>query len=163
LARRPPETLIELGRVAGAWGVRGWVKVACEPERLAALQRWWIGGAERRVEKTKAHSGTLLAKLEGVETREQALALKGETVAVPREALPEPGEGHYYWGDLAGLEVVNAQGMVLGVVKGMFSNGAQDVMELSGDRTRLLPWVPAVVKKVDLPGRQIEVEWGAEW
>ncbi len=94
---------------------------------------------------------------------EQAQALKGATVAVPREALPETDEGIFYWADLVGLEVVNAQGMVLGVVKGMYSNGAQDVMELSGDRTRLLPWVPAVVKKVDLPRKQIEVEWGAEW
>jgi ribosomal 30S subunit maturation factor RimM len=46
---------------------------------------------------------------------------------------------------------VNAQGLVLGVVKGVLSSGAQDVMELSGEkRQRLLPWVPAVVKRVDL-------------
>ena len=152
-----------MGRVAGAYGVRGWVKVDCEPERLAAHRHWRVGGAERAVERAKVHSGTLLAKLGGIESREQAEALKGAAVEVPREALPEPGEGHYYWADLVGLEVVNLQGAVLGVVKGMFSNGAQDVMELSGERPRLLPWVPAVVKRVDLPGRRIEVEWGAEW
>ena len=45
----------------------------------------------------------------------------------------------------------------------MFSNGAQDVMEVAGDRTRLLPWVPAVVKEVDLQSRRIEVEWEADW
>ena len=59
--------------------------------------------------------------------------------------------------------MVNAQGEVLGVVKRMFSNGAQDVMELAGERPRLLPWVPAVVKKVDLPEKRIEVEWEADW
>ncbi len=152
-----------MGRVAGAYGVRGWLKVACEPERLAALGRWWVGGSERVVERTKAHSGSLLAKIRGLETREQAEALKGETVSVPRERLPEPAEGTYYWSDLVGLEVVNAQGLVLGVVRGMFSNGAHDVAELSGERARLLPWVPAVVKKVDLVDRRIEVDWGAEW
>ncbi len=65
MARRPPERLIEMGRVAGAYGVRGWVKVACEPERLAAQRTWRVGGVEYAVEKTKAHSGNLLAKLAG--------------------------------------------------------------------------------------------------
>ena len=59
--------------------------------------------------------------------------------------------------------MVNQQGDALGVVKRMFTNGAQDVMEVAGDRTRLLPWVAAVVKEVDLPNRRVKVEWGADW
>ena len=62
-----------------------------------------------------------------------------------------------------GLEVVNERGEALGVVKRLFTNGAQDVMELAGERTRLLPWVAAVVKNVDLPNRRIEVAWEADW
>jgi len=153
--------LIAFGRVAGSYGVRGWIKVAVDdPELLAAQPAWWLEGVERKVEATKIHSGTLLAKLEGIESPESARKFKGRSVQIPR---PEPGEGRYYWDDLVGLEVVNTQGQVLGVVKGMFSNGAHDVAELSGDRTRLLPWVPVVVKKVDLPERRVEVEWGADW
>ena len=83
---------------------------------------------------------------------------------VPRTALPAAAQGTYYWADLVGREVVNAQGLLLGVVQGMFSNGAHDVMELSGDkRERMLPFVPAVVRRVDLEGRRIEVDWGADW
>jgi 16S rRNA processing protein RimM len=150
-----------MGRVAGSYGVRGWVKVVVDdPELLAAQPAWWLAGAERRVEATKLHSGKLLAKLEGIESPEAARKFKGAAVQIPR---PEAGEGRYYWDDLVGLEVVNTQGQVLGVVKGMFSNGAHDVAELSGDRPRLLPWVPVVVKKVDLPERRVEVEWGADW
>ncbi len=153
--------MIAFGRVAGSYGVRGWMKVAVDdPELLAAQPAWWLEGAERRVEATKIHSGTLLAKLEGIESPEAARKFKGQAVQIPR---PEPGEGRYYWDDLIGLEVVNTQGQMLGVVKGMFSNGAHDVAELSGERTRLLPWVPVVVKKVDLPERRVEVEWGADW
>jgi len=153
--------MIAFGRVAGSYGVRGWIKVAVDdPELLAAQPAWWLEGVERKVEATKIHSGTLLAKLEGIESPESARKFKGRAVQIPR---PEPGEGRYYWDDLVGLEVVNTQGQVLGVVKGMFSNGAHDVAELSGDRTRLLPWVPVVVKKVDLPERRVEVEWGADW
>jgi len=153
--------LIEFGRVAGAYGVRGWLKVVVdEPEVLAAQPLWWIGGEARKVEDAKLHSGKLLAKLGGIDSPELARKYKGKAVSIPR---PEAGEGRYYWADLVGLEVVNSQGLVLGVVKGMFSNGAHDVMELSGDKPRLLPWVPVVVKKVDLPERRIEVDWGADW
>ncbi len=156
-----------MGRVAGSYGVRGLIRVrpySAEPEALAAHRKWRIGAEDYSVEETKVHSGTLLARLVGIGTREQALGLKGKVVSVPRAALPEPEAGQYYWADLVGLEVVNAQGSVLGVVQGLFSNGAHDVMELTGDRsTRLVPFLPAVVKKVDLEGRRIEVEWGAEW
>ncbi|MFZ1909886.1 MAG: ribosome maturation factor RimM [Burkholderiales bacterium] len=156
-----------MGRVAGNYGVRGWIRVvpySAEPGALEAHAAWRIGDATYRVEQSRVHSGNLLAKLEGIETREQALVLKGSKVAVPRAALAEPKAGQYYWADLVGLEVVNAQGSVLGVVQGLFSNGAHDVMELAGDKSmRLVPFVPAVVRKVDLEGRCIEVEWGAEW
>ena len=152
-----------MGRIAGAYGVHGWVKVAAEPAALAAQRTWWVGGSELAVEETKGHSGNLLAKLEGIGTREQARDLAGQPVSVRRADLPEPAAGIYYWSDLLGLEVVNGQGLVLGAVKEMFSNGAQDVMAVTGTRTRLIPWVPAVVTEVDLAARVIRVEWGADW
>ena len=152
-----------MGRIAGAYGVRGWVKVAAEPAALAAQRTWWVGGRALAVEETKDHSGNLLAKLEGIGTREQARDLTGQPVSVRRADLPEPAAGIYYWSDLLGLEVVNEQGLVLGAVKEMFSNGAQDVMAVTGTRRRLIPWVPAVVTEVDLAARVIRVEWGADW
>ena len=152
-----------MGRVAGSYGVRGWIKVQRPVQALAACATWWIGGTEYAVEETRAHSGTLLARLAGLDSREAALQLKGKTVAVRREAMPEPGAGHYYLADLVGLEVVNEQGVALGVVKGFFTNSAQDVMQVAGDRQRLLPWVPTVVKKVSLEEKRIEVEWKADW
>jgi 16S rRNA processing protein RimM len=152
-----------MGRVAGSYGVRGWIRVERPEAGLAGCGEWWIGGEPREVQETRPHSGTLLAKLSGVGSREAAMKLRGRAVEVSRAALPEPEAGHYYLADLIGLEVVNEKGEKLGVVKRMFTNGAQDVMELAGDRERLLPWVPTVVKNVDLRGRRIEVEWGADW
>jgi 16S rRNA processing protein RimM len=153
--------LIEFGRVAGAYGVRGWMKVVVdEPEVLAAQPSWWLDGAEHAVQETKLHSGTLLAKLAGIETPEQAKALKGKPVVIPR---PAAGAGRYYWTDLVGLEVVNGQDVVLGRVKAMSSNGAHDVMEVAGDRTRWLPFVPAYVLDVDLEAKRIRVDWQADW
>src|ERR1700682_246671 len=154
-----------MGHVAGSYGIRGWVKVAPgggARQALADATEWWIGDKAYKV-VAKVHGSTVVAQLNGVATREQALALKGSAVSLRREALADPGEGRYYHADLGGLAVVNVQGEVLGTIKRLFTNGAQDVMELSGEKTRLLPWVPAVVKKVDLSKRQIEVEWESDW
>ena len=152
-----------MGRVAGSYGVRGWIKVERPEAGLAGCGEWWIGGEPHAVEETKEHSGTLLARLAGIGSREAAMKMKGRTVEVSRAALPEPEAGHYYLADLVGLEVVNEKGEKLGVVKRFVTNGAQDVMELSGSRERLLPWIPTVVKAVDLQNRRIEVEWGVDW
>jgi len=152
-----------MGRIAGSYGVRGWLRVEAPEAALADCRTWWIGGASYSVEQVKEHSGTLLAQLGGLESREAALKLKGSKVFVPREALPKAQEGHYYLADLLGLEVVNERGEALGVVKRWMFNGAQDVMEVAGDRTHLVPWIPAVVRKVDLQQKRIEVEWGADW
>jgi len=155
-----------MGRVAGSYGVRGWVKVAPEPgsqEDLAGAKEWWIGADAYRVGEARVHGSTVVGKLAGIETREQALALKGQAVTVRREALPEPEEGRYYLADLIGLEVVNEQGAALGVVTRTYSNGAHDVIEVAGDRTRLIPWVSAVVKEVDLLKKRVQIEWGADW
>ena len=155
-----------MGRVIGSYGVRGWVKVVPgggAAEGLADAKDWWIGDKPYRV-VAKVHGSTVVAQLNGVATREEALRLKGSTVSLRREALAEPGTGHYYHADLIGLEVVNEQGEVLGTVKRLFTNGAQDVMELGGKgKARLLPWVPSVVKEVDLAARTVRVEWGADW
>lgn len=155
-----------MGRIAGSYGVRGWIKVVPGggvTDALAGAQAWWIGGAAYRVAEAKVHSATVVAKLEGIENREQALALKGQAVSVPRGALPEPDAGHYYLVDLLGLEVWNEQGARLGVVRQWTTNGAQDVMEVQGERSYLIPWVSAIVKEVDRAARRIVVDWGADW
>jgi len=154
-----------MGRIAGSYGVRGWVKVVPgggAAEGLAGTKEWWIGGKAYKA-TAKLHGATVVAALAGVGTIDEARALKGAKVSVRRAALAEPGEGRYYHADLMGLEVVNTRGVVLGTVKRLFTNGAQDVMELSGDKERLLPWVPTVVKEVDLEKKQIQVEWEADW
>jgi 16S rRNA processing protein RimM len=159
-----------MGRVAGSYGVRGWIKVVPGggvAASLAGAKEWWIGERAYQVAEARIHSSTVVARLGGIETREQALELKGGQVSISRDALPEPGAGHYYLVDLVGLEVLNEQGEDLGTVKRWISNGAQDVMEVAGPGakggTRLIPWVSAVVKEVDLTGRRIVVDWGADW
>jgi 16S rRNA processing protein RimM len=154
---------MEMGRVAGSYGVRGWVKVAPGGgvrEALVSTKVWWIGDAPYTVAEAKVHGATILARLEGLDSREQAMKLRGAPVAVERAALPEPEAGHYYLADLVGLEVVNEARERLGVVEGWITNGAQDVMQVGG---RLIPWVAAIVKEVDLGAKRIVVDWQRDW
>src|SRR3954464_2677115 len=159
-----------MGRVAGSYGIRGWIKVAPEvgvAETLLAIREWWIGGEAYRVSEARLHSGVVIAQIAGLETREQALKLKGAAVALDREEFPRADEGHYYLADLVGLQVVNEKGERLGTLKQWISNGAQDVMEVGGTGakggTRLIPWVSAIVKGVDLERGEVLVEWSADW
>jgi 16S rRNA processing protein RimM len=160
-----------MGRVAAPYGVKGWVKVTPFTgiaEALTAFGRWWIGGPggweEVEVAEARRHGANVIGRLAGCGDREQAAKLRGREVAVPRAALPETASDEYYWADLVGLEVVNADGQTLGKVGSLFSNGAHDVMRVeAGGSERLVPFVPAVVRKVDLAAGRIEVDWGLDW
>lgn len=118
------------------------------------------------VVESRAHGNTVLALLEGLETREAAMALKGSEVGVPRDRFPAAEEGEYYWTDLQGMQVLNREGVCLGAVDSLFSNGAQSVLVVRcGDREGewLIPFVAAFVDDVDEAARQIRVDWRPEW
>ena len=158
--------MVEMGVVAGAYGLKGWVKVipwSEDREALLAHGTWWVGGAQKKVSEARQHGAQLMAQFAGLSEPEEARGLKGRLVCVPREALPPPEQGQYYFADLVGMDVVNEQGFLLGVVKGLASHGAQDVMEVQGEQLRMLPWVDAVVKRVDMEAGRIEVDWESDW
>lgn len=159
-----------MGRIAAPFGVRGWVKVQTFTEQLDGLLDfpvWHLGrgGQWREVAVLEAdvHSKGLAVRLDGCNDRDAAAALKGLDVAVPREALPAAAENEYYWSDLIGLTVVNAQGETLGKVADVLETGANDVLVVEGERERLIPFVAQVVLEVDLAAARINVEWGADY
>lgn len=155
-----------MGRIAGPYGIKGWVRVqpySDDREALTHYVEWWVGGKVTEVQEARVHGAVVIARLAGLETPEAALKLKGQEVAVPREAFAAPAEGEYYYADLVGLDVVNVEGVALGKVASLTSNGAHDLMALEGKRGQILPWIPQVVKKVDLAARRIEVDWQPDW
>lgn len=159
-----------MGRILGPYGVRGWVKLRTFTETIDSLVDYpsWLvaegdGWNSVEIEDTQVHAGHLVAKLHGVQDRDQALGLSGRDVAVPREALPPAQEGEFYWADLIGLDVVNQQGEVLGTVEDLLETGANDVLVVQGDRQRLLPYVQQVVLGVDLAQKRIRVDWGLDY
>ncbi|MFT4257720.1 MAG: ribosome maturation factor RimM [Pseudoxanthomonas sp.] len=165
-----PEKRILLGRVAGAFGVRGQLKLESWTQPRAAILRYqpWTlrdaAGGERELTGARGRdSGKhLIADFPGVEDRDAAEALRGTEIYVPRSALPPPKPGEYYWVDLEGLRVVNVEGVDFGTVSHLFSTGANDVLVVRGDRERLVPFVePDYVKAVDFDAGVITVDWDA--
>jgi 16S rRNA processing protein RimM len=159
-----------MGHIVGAFGVKGWVKLqplTAAPDNLLDYPVWWIedpaGWQERRVEQAEVHGGTLAVKLSGCDDRDRAVLYRGRQVAVPRAQFPEAGENEYYWADLVGLKVVNAEGEDLGTVSRVFETGANDVLVVEGARERLIPFTGPVVLEVDLAGHVIRVDWGADY
>jgi 16S rRNA processing protein RimM len=177
-----PADAIEVGRIADAWGIKGWFKVlphSADPEALFSSKRWFLLPAEKgpktfsgtlllRVREAKEHSGTLVATAQEVDDRNGAEALRGARIFVPRSSFPTASPDEYYWVDLIGLQVVNREGVELGCVKELLSTGPQTVLvlqyEVDGQaQERMIPFVAAYVDAVDLPGKRITVDWQPDY
>ena len=162
---------ILLGRVAGDFGVRGELKLLSWTDPRDAIFKYqpWIlraGESEREVSGVRGRdTGKLLvATFPGIESREQAEALKGSEIWVSRSQLPPPKPGEYYWVDLEGLSVQTVEGVVLGTVSHLFDTGANPVLVISGDRERLVPFVSdQYVKSVDFDAGLIVVDWDPDF
>jgi len=159
-----------MGRVSAPFGVKGWVKIEPFTETIDSLFRypeWWLSAAGgwqiREVEERAVHGNVLVVHFAGVDDREQAASLSGREVAVPRAQLPVPEEGEFYWADLVGLAVENTHGQTLGFVERLFESGADPVLVVAGEKERLLPFVDAVVKRVDLDAGKLLVEWELDY
>ncbi|MDR0440401.1 MAG: ribosome maturation factor RimM [Candidatus Accumulibacter sp.] len=172
--------MVVLGKIVDAYGLRGAVKLhpfADDPESWGTMPRWWLGRDGdapqmwrcRRLIRCQARSGLLIAVLDGIADRDAAESLRGMLVGAPREELPTPADGEYYWGDLVGLEVVNAREEALGRVAGLIGTGANDVLRVVAEgeegegKERLLPFIESVIREVDVPGRRIRVDWELDW
>jgi len=137
------------------------------------MQHWWLAASDAAPDAEwrqhalldcQPHGKGLIVSLEGVADRTAAENLTGWYVAAPREALPAPKAGEFYWGDLIGLAVTNVEGEALGEVAALLSTGAHDVLQVrDGDTERLIPFVAAYVTEVDPGARRIRVDWQKDW
>ncbi len=162
---------VSLGKVLAAFGIQGWVKIHSESRPMTEIGRyksWQLklkdGWTHFRVKSVKVQGKGLIAKLEGVNDRNQAESLAGAEIAVDPTLLPRLPQGEYYWRDLIGMSVVTREGVELGEVDHLLETGANDVLVLKGERERLVPYiVEQVVLEVDLDARRITVDWDPEF
>jgi 16S rRNA processing protein RimM len=177
-----PADAIEVGRIADAWGIKGWFKVlpySASPEALFSSKRWFLQPAERgaktfagtvllKIKEAKDHSDSVVATSAEVPDRNAAELLKGARIFVSRASFPTPETDEYYWVDLIGLEVVNREGVALGAVRELLHTGPQTVLVLAyaedgKDKERMIPFVSAYIDNVDLAGRRITADWQPDY
>ena len=140
--------LILVGQVAGGFGVRGEVRVTAFTADPLALKGYGPllradGSVGLTLTTARAAKGAGIGRAKEIETREQADALRGLKLFVPRERFPAPDEDEVYVTDLIGLEARDPDGRVLGRVKAVQNFGASDMLEITpaeGGQTWYLPF-----------------------
>ncbi len=164
------DELICVGHILGAQGIKGWVRVFSNTsprENIVNYSPWFIErGDELQTVSVKGRmqGRNVLASLDGYEDRNQAEELNGCRIFIEQAQLPGLQADEYYWSDLIGLAVESLQGEPLGVVASMLETGADDVMVLSGERERLIPFaIDDIVREVDLEQRRLVVDWLPEY
>lgn len=180
-----PADAVEVGRIVGAWGLAGWIRIAPharEGKALHASPCWYLlpGDAPRpagapplppllHISASRKQGDAVLAAARELADRDAALTLRGARVFVSRSSFPPAGDDEYYWVDLIGLAVVNRAGEALGTVVDLIDTGAHAVLRLqcagapAAQAERLIPFVGAYVDRVDLEARRIVVDWGLDY
>ena len=170
------DELVELGRTAGAYGFRGWVRVIPHEsgEVLQKVKTWVLTDLKGtktvlKIEAFRRHGDGFIAKWEGCENKEAADSARGR-VSVAREDFPDAGDDAVWAVDLIGCRVLNTEGTELGTVTSIGSNGAQDLLvidyEVAPGKTQqfMIPLVKDVyLLAIDTDARTVTVDWQADW
>lgn len=165
------DELVGVGRVSGIFGVKGWIKVFSYTEVRENILTYspWILRKGKESKEVKLvdghrHGKTIVACLQGLDDRDDAAELNGWDILIHAEQLPLPGKDEYYWADLIGLRVKTVGGIDFGVVKQMLETGANDVVVVSGDRERLIPFLQGqAIVNVDLQAGEMLVDWDPDF
>jgi 16S rRNA processing protein RimM len=162
---------VELGRLGAPYGIKGWhhVESHTDPKQALLKYRDWtlkLASGERslrRLAEGRVHGEGLVARIDGVDDRNAAALLTGARIEVQRASLPKPKKNEYYQADLVGMKVANLEGVAFGTVSHFVDSPAGSLMVISGAAGEY--WVPARpqhLKKVDVQGRTIVVDWPAQ-
>ncbi|MBI4339688.1 MAG: 16S rRNA processing protein RimM [Chloroflexi bacterium] len=153
--------MVLVGRITSAVGLDGSLRVDAfsdVPHRFAPGSILYLHGTPRKVQRSRSGRGLIL-KLEGVDTRNAAEALRGAELCVPAEDVPPSPQDTYYHFQLLGMEVVDVQGAPLGVITEILTTPANDVYIVTmNGRETLVPAIADVVREVDVAARHMVVD-----
>ena len=137
---------IDAGRIVNTHGVAGEVKIEVwldSPKFFRSFKRIYLGEREMKVASARTHKDFVIAKLEGIDDINAAMALKGREVTVRREdaALPH---GAFFLQDILGARVVDEDGNEIGELVEIMERPASNVYVVKGETEHLIPAVPDV-------------------
>ena len=150
---------LDCGQIVNTHGIHGEVRIvpwADSPEFLRGFSTLYADGKSIRVTSSRVHKGSVIAKLDGVDTVEQAMLLKGKTVQIRRTDAKLP-EGSFFLADIIGLDVVEESGQKLGTLKEVLSPSVQQVYVVEGPREIMIPAVPEFILETNIEGGYIKV------
>lgn len=150
---------IDAGRIANTHGVAGEVKIEVwldSPKFFRSFKRIYLGEREMKVVSARTHKDFVIAKLEGIDDINAAMALKGREVTVRREdaALPH---GAFFLQDILGARVVDEDGNEIGELVEIMERPASNVYVVKGETEHLIPAVPEFVLATDAENGVITV------
>jgi 16S rRNA processing protein RimM len=154
-----------IAKFGAAHGVRGEIRLwpfTQDPLAVANYGPLETEDGKRRFEIAAARAAKdhLVARVKGIDTRDDAEKLNGLELFVAREKLPATEDDEFYHADLIGLAAVTPRDEPLGRIIAMHNFGAGDIIEIAtnnGGETKLLPFTNAVVPTVDLAARRVVI------
>ena len=156
------EAFFVVGRILAPWGVRGEVKIEVltdYPERFAPRARVFMKGQPLEVERSRRVAKHAILKLAGVDTRNDAEALRNQLLEVPESELMPLQPGEYFEHQIIGLQVYTTEDVYLGRVEEILRTGSNDVyLVREGKKERLIPAIAEVVRAIDVPGGRMTIE-----
>jgi 16S rRNA processing protein RimM len=159
---------IVVARIGAAHGIRGEVRLKSFTGDPLAVRGYGPLEAEDgrafAITAARPAAGTssdmLVVSLRGISSRNEAEALNGLELSVPRERLPKADEDEFYHADLIGLDAVGTDGATLGTVIAVQNFGAGDLLEIAPPRgpTILVPFTRTAVPEIDIAGKRLVVD-----
>ena len=163
------ETVI-VGKIGAPYGVKGWVKINSytqNNQNIFSYTPWRVGNTDILVSHWRMHNKGMVAKLDGIDSRDDAERIKNLDIEITAQQLPALSDDEYYWRELIGMAVVTEAGYHLGTVKDVFATGANDVLQVNanindafGQKERLLPVLfDQVIRSIERTTGTITVDW----
>jgi len=163
---------VELGKLVGVWGVKGWVKLHSYTRNRADISQyktWYLQAPRSKADPApisvlscREQGQGIVAQLDGVTDRDQAMAMSGQVIFVKQSDLPKLPKGEFYWQQLIGLQVKNESGEIA-QVKSILETGANDVLVCKniedGKGDVLIPYTDETVLEIDIEAGTMLVDW----
>lgn len=150
---------LDCGQIVNTHGIHGEVRIvpwADSPDFLRQFSTLYVDGRALSMTASRVHKGSVIARLQGVDTVEGAMALKGKTVQLFRADAKLP-EGAFFLADIIGLDVVDENGNKLGTLREVLSPSVQQIYVVEGQREIMIPAVPEFILETNIEAGYIRV------
>ena len=161
------DNMLLLGKINGVFGVKGWVKILSYTEVIVSICEYlpfYIKEGSTFsalcVKNCKAHSKTIIASIDNIDTCDKASLLLGVKLYINKSQLPKIARNEYYCSELEGMSVFNKESVALGVLEYLFTNGASDIMVVKNNSSEhLIPFTATYLVSISKKHNKIIVDW----